>query len=83
MAAEHEALVTKSIHDLFALAEGERDYASQGILQWFSTEQVEEEDTANRIVERLRMIEDNKAALFMMDNELSARAMGGADGGEE
>ena len=82
VAAGHEALVTKSIHDLFALAEGERDYASQGILQWFSTEQVEEEDTANHIVERLRMIEDNKAALFMMDNELSARATAGADGGE-
>ena len=86
VAASHEAMVTQSIHDLFALAEGERDYASQGILQWFSTEQVEEEDTANRIVERLRMIEDNKAALFMLDNELSARAMvgaGGADGGGE
>ncbi len=83
LVGSHEAMVTKSIHQLFTLAEGERDYASQGILQWFSTEQVEEEDTANRIVERLRMIEDNKAALFMMDNELSARAAVGGDGGAE
>lgn len=82
LAAGHEAGVTKSIHDLFALAEGERDYASQGILQWFSTEQVEEEDTANTIVDRLRMIEDNKAALFMIDNELSARAAADPAGGD-
>ena len=82
LAAGHEAMVTQSIHQLFALAEGEHDYASQGLLQWFSTEQVEEEDTANRIVERLRMIEDNKAALFLMDKELSARATVGMAGGD-
>jgi ferritin len=82
MAAAHEAVVTKSIHELFALAEGEHDYASQGILQWFSDEQVEEEATANTIVDRLKMIGDNPAALFIMDKELSGRAAVGAGGGE-
>jgi len=81
MAAAHEAIVTKSIHTLFALAEGEHDYASQGILQWFSDEQVEEEATANTIVDRLRMIGDNPAALFIMDKELSGRSAVGAGGG--
>ena len=74
MAASHEAVVTESIHQLFSLAEGENDYASQGILQWFSNEQVEEEKTATTIVEKLRMIGDNAAALYMMDKELGGRA---------
>lgn len=82
LAAEHEAIVTRSIHELFALAESENDYGSQGLLQWFSDEQVEEENTANTIVDRLRMIGDNPAALFMMDKELSGRATVGDEGGD-
>ena len=74
LTAEHEAVVTRSIHTLFSLAESEHDYASQGILQWFSNEQVEEEKTATGIVDKLRMIADNKAALYMMDKELGERA---------
>ncbi len=81
-AAEHEAAVTRSIHNLFALAESEKDYGSQGLLQWFSTEQVEEEKTAKTIVDKLKMIGDNKAALYLLDKELGARtaAEAGAEG---
>jgi len=74
LAAAHEAAVTKSIHALFSLAESEHDYASQGILQWFSNEQVEEEKAATTIVDRLRLIGDNTAALYMMDKELGERS---------
>jgi len=83
LAAEHEAVVTRSIHELFALAEGEGDYASQGILQWFSNEQVEEEKTASLIVDKLRMIDDDPAGLYMLDKELGERSAGAAAAGGE
>jgi ferritin len=72
----HEQKVTAMIHDLYALAVQEKDYASQVFLQWFVTEQVEEEDSATQIVETLKMIGDKGHALLMLDRELGKR---GAD----
>ena len=43
------------------------------MLQWFFTEQVEEEKSVRSILDQLRMIEDSSAALFMLDRELAAR----------
>lgn len=71
---EHEQKVTGLIHKLYEMVTKENDYASQIELQWFVTEQVEEEQTATTIVEQLRMIGDNKAALFMMDKEMAGRS---------
>jgi ferritin len=73
---EHERKVTAMIHDLYALAVQEEDYASQVFLQWFVTEQVEEEQSAAEIVEMLKMIGDKGHALLMLDRELGRR---GAD----
>ena len=73
---EHEQKVTVMIHDLYALAAQEKDYASQAFLQWFVTEQVEEEGSATQIVETLKMIGDKGQALVMLDRELGKR---GAD----
>ncbi|HXF99629.1 MAG TPA: ferritin, partial [Bacteroidota bacterium] len=73
MVLAHEQKVTERIHRLYELAIKENDYASQIELQWFITEQVEEEQTASMIVEQLTMIGDNKAALLMMDREMAAR----------
>jgi ferritin len=73
---EHEKKVTAMIHDLYALAVQEKDYASQAFLQWFVTEQVEEEDSATQILETLKMIGDKGHALLMLDRELGKR---GAD----
>jgi ferritin len=70
---EHEQKVTAMINDLYALAAQEKDYASQIFLQWFVTEQVEEEDSASQIVETLKMIGDNRQALLMLDRELGGR----------
>jgi ferritin len=71
---EHEQKVTAMINDLYALAVEEKDYASQIFLQWFVTEQVEEEDSASQIIEMLRMIGDNQQGLLMLDRELGERA---------
>jgi ferritin len=70
---EHEGKVTALINNLYALAEAEHDYATRGKLDWFISEQVEEEETAQGLVDRLTMIGDNAVALYMLDQELAAR----------
>ena len=70
----HEQFVTASIHGLVELAVKEKDYATQGMLQWFVNEQVEEESTAADIVGRLKMVGGDARGLFMIDRELGVRA---------
>ncbi len=72
-ALEHEQRVTAMINDLYGLAVRESDYASQTFLQWFVTEQVEEEKNAGDVVETLRMVGDKSEALFLLDRELGRR----------
>jgi len=69
----HEQEVTTMFRDLYELAAKENDYTTQAQLQWFLTEQVEEEKTAGTIVEQLRMIGGQGSALFLLDRELAAR----------
>jgi ferritin len=69
----HEQKVTTMINDLYGLAVRENDYASQAFLQWFVTEQVEEEKNTGDVVETLRMVGDGSEALFLLDRELGQR----------
>lgn len=69
----HEQHITGRIHALYALAAEENDYASQGLLQWFVDEQVEEEKTAGEILETLKMIGDKGQGLIMLDRQLAQR----------
>ena len=80
-ALEHEKKVTTMIHDLYALAVRENDYASQTFLQWFVTEQVEEEKNAGDVVETLKMVGDKSEALFLLDRELGQRRAEEEQGG--
>jgi ferritin len=68
--------VTALINQLYELALKENDYATQALLQWFITEQVEEEKNAGQIAEQLKMTGGDPAALLMLDRELAGR--GGA-----
>ena len=70
---EHEKKVTSMINNLYALASAENDYATQSMLKWFIDEQVEEEETAQGLIESLTMIKDNGFGIYMLDKELSAR----------
>jgi ferritin len=72
-ALEHERRVTAMINDLYALAVSENDYASQTFLQWFVTEQVEEEKNTGDVVETLKMVGEKSEALFLLDRELGQR----------
>lgn len=70
---KHEQKVTSLIHNLAALAQDEKDFASGITLQWYVTEQVEEESNADAIMQKLKLAADNPGALFMIDAELAAR----------
>ena len=72
-ALEHEEKVTTRINNLVNMAIEERDHASNIFLQWFITEQVEEEANAEAIIRQLILIGNDKSALFMIDRELGAR----------
>ena len=69
----HEEKVTSLINNLYALAESEHDYATRGKLDWFIAEQVEEEETAQGLIDRLKLIGDNGLAIYMLDQELATR----------
>ena len=70
---EHERKVTGMINRLYQLALSENDYATQIELQWFITEQVEEEESAGAVVEQLKRIGDQPMGLLMLDRELGQR----------
>lgn len=72
-ALHHEQRVSAAINDLYGLTVQEKDWASQAFLQWFVTEQVEEEKTSTQLVETLRMIGNDRAALLVLDKELGQR----------
>jgi ferritin len=69
----HEQYITKSINDLMDLAISQKDHATQIFLEWYVTEQIEEEENDNDIILQLKLIGDNPHALLMLDRELSAR----------
>ncbi len=72
---EHEQFVTASIHRLMELAIEERDFATQTFLQWYVTEQVEEESNVNDILAPLRMVGEDKGGLMMIDQKLEQRTL--------
>jgi len=74
--AGHEAKVTASIHALYELALKEKDYPAQVMLQWFISEQVEEEKNAAEIIANLKLIEERGTAVLMLDHRLAKRSGG-------
>ena len=70
---KHEVKVTALINNLVNVATEEKDHASEAMLQWFVTEQVEEEASADAVVQKLKLTGGDGAGLFMIDNELALR----------
>lgn len=73
-ALEHEKKITAMIHAIYELAREKKDYATEVQLQWFVTEQVEEEDSATRAVEQLELAGDKPSALLMLDQLFGKRS---------
>ncbi|HAZ27052.1 TPA: ferritin [Candidatus Acetothermia bacterium] len=72
-AYEHEQHITACIHSLVELAQKEKDHAAAAMLQWFVTEQVEEEDQTRKAVDLLERVGDSGRGLFIVDRELGQR----------
>jgi len=70
---EHEQKVTKLINSLMDIAIEEKDHATISFLRWFVDEQVEEESSADGILQKLKLIGDSGSGLFMIDSELGQR----------
>ncbi len=72
-AYEHEKKVTSLIYQLVEIAQQEKDYATNEMLQWFVKEQVEEEAQTQLIVEQLKMVGDSNNGIMIIDHRLSKR----------
>jgi ferritin len=74
-AYKHECQVSESINHLVTLAMQEEDHATRVFLQWFVSEQVEEEAVADSLLQKLKLVAEYPAGLFMIDNELGNRTL--------
>jgi ferritin len=75
-AYEHECNVSREFDEHMELAEQEKDNATKMFLQWFIEEQVEEEDSVNSIIQKLKHVEGAPGGMFMMDRMLGERQAG-------
>ena len=72
-ALAHEQYISKCIHDLVRTARKEDDIATEAFLGWYVTEQVEEEASAQTLIDKLEMVGDNGFGLYQLDKEISTR----------
>jgi ferritin len=72
-AYQHETVITDRINKLVDLSIELSDHATNNFLQWFVAEQVEEEASADEVVQRLKLIGKDGAGLFMLDREMATR----------
>lgn len=70
---KHEAHVTELINNIYSIAEEAKDRATMSYMNWFVDEQVEEEANAKEIVDKLKLIGDDKSALYLLDKDLATR----------
>lgn len=69
----HERYITSCIYDLVNIAMDERDHTTNIFLNWFVTEQAEEEDTSSKILEKFKMLKNSPDGMFLLDRELGTR----------
>lgn len=70
---KHEQVITEKINDLYALAMEEKDFATMNFLNWFVTEQVEEEESARNLVDEFKFAGDSRASQLFVDARLGKR----------
>ncbi len=75
----HECMISGKINDLLDVAREQSDHAAAAFLQWFISEQVEEEATALAIVGKLKLVGDHSMGLLMMDQQLAQRVPSAPD----
>lgn len=73
LALKHEQFITQSIYELMNIAQEVKDHKTEIFLQWYISEQVEEEENMGRVLNKLKLINGDGAGLFMIDSELAQR----------
>ena len=71
--AKHERYVTDLIHNIYDAAYGVKDFRTMQFLDWFVKEQLEEEENADKLVNKYKLFGDDPKSLYLLDQELSAR----------
>jgi len=79
---KHEIKVTSEINKLVEITLKEKDYTTHNFLQWYVSEQIEEESLARQIVDKLKLVGDDKGGLYFFDRDLEGIAGKTAGGGE-
>jgi len=67
---DHEVMVSQKINDLVDITLKEKDYATHNFLQWYVSEQIEEEALARNILDKINLIGDDKGGLYLFDNDV-------------
>lgn len=67
---DHEVMVSQKINDLIDITLTEKDYATHNFLQWYVSEQIEEEALARNILDKINLIGDDKGGLYLFDNDV-------------
>ena len=70
---EHEKCITSAVMEIAQKAEDEGDRTTLNFVEWFISEQKEEEEAVKNIIKRLELFGDDKVALYLMDKELGTR----------
>lgn len=76
---EHEVFVSESINKLVDIALAEKDYATHNFLQWYVSEQIEEEALARTLNDKLELIGDEKSGLYLFDKDILTVSVGGEE----
>lgn len=72
---EHEILVTESINELVDICLQEKDYTTQNFIQWYVSEQLEEEALARTVLDKLKLVDGDKGGMYMFDRDLENSAI--------
>jgi len=70
MLFEHEVFVSDSINELVHISLQEKDYSTHNFLQWYVSEQIEEEALARNILDKISLIGDDKSGFYLFDNDI-------------
>lgn len=71
---KHEEFITAAINKLYEVCLDEKDYTTANFLQWYITEQIEEESTMHEILDKINLVGSDKAGMFHIDKELESLA---------
>jgi ferritin len=79
----HETKVTGEINSVVDLCLKEKDYTTHNFMQWYVSEQIEEENLARTLIDKLNMIGGDKGGLYLFDRDLAGMATAGAKSGKQ